>query len=76
MNALATARGIDPRSFGLFVPQGFDWIYFRRTHHRISRRRQTDQPEPGWRYGYTRALLSLLIIGLAFYFYFRRIKWL
>ena len=33
-------------------------------------------PELGWRYGYTGALLSMLIIGLALYFYFRRIKWL
>lgn len=33
-------------------------------------------PELGWRYGYTGALLSMLVIALALYFYFRRIKWL
>lgn len=33
-------------------------------------------PELGWRYGYSGALVSMLIIGLALYFYFRKIKWL
>jgi magnesium transporter len=33
-------------------------------------------PELGWRYGYTGALSSMLIIGLALYFYFRKINWL
>ena len=30
----------------------------------------------GWRYGYIGALSSMLIVGLALYFYFRKIKWL
>ena len=33
-------------------------------------------PELGARYGYVGALLSMLAIGLALYFYFRKIKWL
>ena len=33
-------------------------------------------PELGWRYGYVGALLSMLVIGLAIYYYFRKIKWL
>lgn len=33
-------------------------------------------PELEWRYGYSAALASMLIIGLALYFYFRKIKWL
>jgi magnesium transporter len=33
-------------------------------------------PELLWRYGYVGALASMLIIGLALYFYFRKIKWL
>lgn len=33
-------------------------------------------PELGWRYGYTGALVSMLVIALALYFYFRKIKWL
>lgn len=33
-------------------------------------------PELGWRYGYTGALTSMLVIALALYFYFRKIKWL
>ena len=33
-------------------------------------------PELGWRYGYTGALTSMLVIGLALYFYFRKINWL
>ncbi|MDQ3010772.1 MAG: magnesium/cobalt transporter CorA [Acidobacteriota bacterium] len=33
-------------------------------------------PELGWRYGYAGALTSILVIGLALYFYFRKINWL
>ncbi len=33
-------------------------------------------PELKWRFGYVGALTAMLIIGLAIYFYFRRIKWL
>jgi magnesium transporter len=33
-------------------------------------------PELRWRYGYVGALGSMLVIGLAIYLYFRRIKWL
>ncbi len=33
-------------------------------------------PELIWRYGYVGALASMLVIGLALYFYFRKIKWL
>jgi magnesium transporter len=33
-------------------------------------------PELRWRYGYIGALASMLTVGLALYFYFRKIKWL
>jgi magnesium transporter len=33
-------------------------------------------PELGARYGYVGALIAMLSIGLALYFYFRKIKWL
>jgi magnesium transporter len=33
-------------------------------------------PELRWRYGYIGALASMLAVGLALYFYFRKIKWL
>jgi magnesium transporter len=33
-------------------------------------------PELGWRYGYVFALASMLAIGLALYFYLRKVKWL
>jgi len=33
-------------------------------------------PELRWRYGYAGALTSMLAVGLALYFYFRKIKWL
>jgi magnesium transporter len=33
-------------------------------------------PELRWRYGYIGALASMLVIGVALYFYFRKIKWL
>ena len=33
-------------------------------------------PELGWRYGYVGALSSMVVIGLAIYYYFRKIKWL
>jgi len=33
-------------------------------------------PELGARYGYVGALVSMLVVGLALYFYFRKIKWL
>jgi magnesium transporter len=33
-------------------------------------------PELGARYGYVGALVSMLLVGLALYFYFRKIKWL
>ena len=33
-------------------------------------------PELKWKYGYVGTLFSMVIIGVAIYFYFRRIKWL
>ena len=33
-------------------------------------------PELTWRYGYVYALLSMIAVGLAIYFYLRRIRWL
>src|SRR5262245_23806299 len=33
-------------------------------------------PELRWRYGYSGALASMLVVALALYFYFRKIKWL
>ncbi len=33
-------------------------------------------PELEWRYGYVGALASILLVALALYFYFRKIKWL
>ena len=33
-------------------------------------------PELGWRYGYVGALTGMVVIGLAIYYYFRKIKWL
>jgi magnesium transporter len=33
-------------------------------------------PELKWRYGYTYALSSMVIIGIALYLYLRKIKWL
>ncbi|MBO0860750.1 MAG: magnesium/cobalt transporter CorA [Chloracidobacterium sp.] len=33
-------------------------------------------PELRWRYGYIGALASMLVLSLALYFYFRKIKWL
>jgi len=33
-------------------------------------------PELTWRFGYVFALLSMLVVGLALYFYLRRAKWL
>src|SRR6188474_2815916 len=33
-------------------------------------------PELHWRFGYVGALLSMLVVGLAIYSHFRRIKWL
>jgi magnesium transporter len=33
-------------------------------------------PELDWRYGYAGALMAMLLIGLALFIYFRRIKWL
>lgn len=33
-------------------------------------------PELKWRYGYVGAMMSMIVIGLAIYYYFRRIKWL
>jgi magnesium transporter len=33
-------------------------------------------PEIGWRYGYIGSLASMLVIALALYFFFRKIKWL
>jgi magnesium transporter len=33
-------------------------------------------PELRWRYGYIGTLVSILAVGLAIYFYFRKIKWL
>lgn len=33
-------------------------------------------PELGWRYGYIGALISMVVVGLALYFYFRKINWL
>jgi hypothetical protein len=32
--------------------------------------------ELGWRIGYIGALALMLVVGLALYFYFRKIKWL
>jgi magnesium transporter len=36
----------------------------------------TFMPELGARYGYVGALAAMLVVGLALYFYFRRINWL
>jgi magnesium transporter len=36
----------------------------------------TYMPELGWRYGYIGALVLMLVIGVALYYYFRKIKWL
>ncbi|HZS06819.1 MAG TPA: magnesium/cobalt transporter CorA [Blastocatellia bacterium] len=33
-------------------------------------------PELKWKFGYVGALCSMLVIGLAIYYYFRKIKWL
>ena len=33
-------------------------------------------PELGWRYGYIGALVSMVVVWLALYFFFRKIKWL
>jgi magnesium transporter len=33
-------------------------------------------PELHWRYGYVGALTSMVLIGIALYFYFKKIKWL
>jgi magnesium transporter len=33
-------------------------------------------PELGWRYGYVGGLAAMLLLALALYFYFRRIKWM
>jgi len=33
-------------------------------------------PELAWRYGYVGALTVMLLLALALYFYFRKIKWL
>jgi len=33
-------------------------------------------PELQWRFGYVYALLSMIVIGLALYFYLRKVKWL
>ncbi|MCI0664810.1 MAG: magnesium/cobalt transporter CorA [Acidobacteria bacterium] len=33
-------------------------------------------PELAWRYGYVGALIAMLVIGIALYFYFRKINWL
>ncbi len=33
-------------------------------------------PELRWRFGYVFALLSMVVVGLAIYFYMRKIKWL
>ena len=33
-------------------------------------------PELGWKFGYIGALILMLVIGLALYYYFRAIKWL
>jgi magnesium transporter len=33
-------------------------------------------PELKWKYGYVGSLASMVVIGLAIYYYFRRIKWL
>ncbi len=33
-------------------------------------------PELKWRFGYVGALLSMVAVGLAIYYYFRKIKWL
>jgi magnesium transporter len=36
----------------------------------------TLMPELQWRFGYVFALLSMVVIGLALYFYLRKVKWL
>ena len=36
----------------------------------------TYMPELGARYGYVGALLSMVVVGVAIFFYFRKIKWL
>ncbi len=36
----------------------------------------TYMPELGWRYGYSGALVSMVVIGLGLYLYFRKINWL
>ncbi len=36
----------------------------------------TFMPELGWRYGYIGTLVAMVLIGLAIFFYFRKIKWL
>ncbi|HEX5732748.1 MAG TPA: magnesium/cobalt transporter CorA [Blastocatellia bacterium] len=33
-------------------------------------------PELKWKYGYVGTLLSMVVVGLAIYYYFRKIKWL
>jgi magnesium transporter len=33
-------------------------------------------PELDWKFGYIGVLLSMVVVGLAIYFYFRKIKWL
>jgi magnesium transporter len=33
-------------------------------------------PEVKWHYGYVGALISMLVVGLAIYFYFRKNRWL
>ncbi|HYN85372.1 MAG TPA: magnesium/cobalt transporter CorA [Pyrinomonadaceae bacterium] len=33
-------------------------------------------PELQWRYGYVFALLSMVVVGLAIYFYLRKVRWL
>jgi magnesium transporter len=33
-------------------------------------------PELKWKYGYVGTLFSMVIIGVAIYYYFRKIKWL
>jgi magnesium transporter len=33
-------------------------------------------PELRWQFGYVGVLLAMLLIGLAIYYYFRKIKWL
>jgi len=36
----------------------------------------TFMPELGWRYGYVFALLSMVVVGVAIYLYFRKANWL